>query len=81
MRQCCYKTHREDPQILPKIDLVSTSEEDVVSTSGNFSMLREKAEVYESLPKKCLTKLFMRKVTALYSFSNMNFDSYPQCIY
>ena len=28
MAQCCYKTHREDPQTFPKIDAVSTSEED-----------------------------------------------------
>ena len=28
MTQCCYKTHREDPQIFSIIDAVSTSEED-----------------------------------------------------
>ena len=26
MTQCCYKTHREDPQTFPKIDAISPSQ-------------------------------------------------------
>ena len=34
MAQCCYKTHREDPQTFPKIDAVSTSQYLFENTEG-----------------------------------------------
>ena len=34
MIQCCYKTHREDPQSFPKIDAISTFQVSRGKTKG-----------------------------------------------
>ena len=44
MTQCCYKTHREDPQIFSKINAVSTSEGD---SPGIFQCYRGNSMIFE----------------------------------
>ena len=37
MTQCCYKTHKKDPENFPKIDAVSTSQLLRGNTKGTFN--------------------------------------------
>ena len=59
MAQCCYKTHREDPQTFPKTDAVSASQLLLGNTKGISNQYPKATRIH---PKLVFKKFVYKKI-------------------